>query len=94
MVNKVVYNVFFSKPTLCETAAETDSSAGMQRSLDGRVVIEITLFHGSIADTFDYNVVEAHSITSNRTDANVVYLTVGSKKTSMCKRTVNNVMPR
>jgi len=37
----IFYN-YFSKPTLCETAAETDSSARMQRSLDGRVVIGIT----------------------------------------------------
>jgi len=34
----VLYN-YFSKPTLCEIAAETDSSARMQR---WRVVIEIT----------------------------------------------------
>ena len=47
-------------------------------------------FHSSIADTFDYNVVEALSITSNRTDANVVYLTAGSKKTPMCKRAVKD----
>jgi len=37
----IFYNYFF-KPTLCETATETDSSARMRRSLDGRVVIEIT----------------------------------------------------
>ena len=43
-----------------------------------------------IADTFGYNVVEALSIISNRTDANVAYLTAGSKKTPMCKRIVNN----
>jgi len=46
--------------------------------------------HSSIADTFDYNVVEAFSITSNRTDANVEYLTARSKKTPMCKRTVKH----
>ena len=40
------YN-YFSKPTLCENATETDSSADEQRSLDGRVVIEIT--HGTVA---------------------------------------------
>ena len=40
------YN-YFSKPTLFENATETDSSADEQRSLGGRVVIEIT--HGRVA---------------------------------------------
>ena len=35
-------------------------------------------FHSSIAGTFDYNFVEALSIISNRTDANVAYLSAGS----------------
>jgi len=43
---RILYN-YFCKPTLCETAAETDSSAGMQRSLGKKVVIEIT--HGRVA---------------------------------------------
>ena len=51
-------------------------------------------FHSSIADTSGYNVVEELSITSNRTDADVAYLTAGSKKTPMCKRSVNHsIMP-